>query len=327
MNEQSRTEDASPYFSIVIPVYNEEEHIGSCLQSIFDSDYDNSQYEVIVVDNGSQDRSQEIALSSGRALVFQLLEGNVGAVRNYGAAQARGQILVFIDADCLIDNDWLNRAEKLIRDHPNCAYGGGVKLSVNATWIETLWLLENKGQPTLPKHLIGASTMLPKELFLKIGGFDQLVSSGEDTDLHNRLTYIDAPVLIDHVLDVTHLGNAKTPFQFLRRQIWHSENYLSNLARSLKDPVFLATLIFLIFPFVVAIKIFLLPNKTTALITLILWILAPALLSLKRLLRAGHFTIRPKDLVQIYFLDFLYLTGRSLGILKGFVRRLNRQQK
>lgn len=163
--------------------------------------------------------------------------------------------------------------------------------------------------------------------FLKIGGFDQLVSSGEDTDLHNRLTYIDAPVLIDHVLDVTHLGNAKTPFQFLQRQIWHSENYLSNLARSLKDPVFLATLIFLIFPFVVAIKIFLLPNKTTALITLILWILAPALLSLKRLLRAGHFTIRPKDLVQIYFLDFLYLTGRSLGILKGFVRRLNRQQK
>mgnify|MGYP003630000013 FL=1 len=193
MSEQTKTDNASPYFSIVIPAFNEEDHIGSCLQSIFNSDYDSTQYEVIVVDNGSQDRSHEIALNS-RALVFQLLQGNVGAVRNYGAAQARGQILVFIDADCLIDNDWLNRAENLIKDRPNCAYGGGVKLPSDATWIEKSWLLQTKGQPTLPKHLIGASTMLSKELFLKIDGFDELVSSGEDTDLHNRLTYRNIPV-------------------------------------------------------------------------------------------------------------------------------------
>tara|TARA_R110000823_G_scaffold115674_2_gene238469 strand:+ start:6373 stop:7341 length:969 start_codon:yes stop_codon:yes gene_type:complete len=316
MSEQTKTDNASPYFSIVIPAFNEEDHIGSCLQSIFNSDYDSTQYEVIVVDNGSQDRSHEIALNS-RALVFQLLQGNVGAVRNYGAAQARGQILVFIDADCLIDNDWLNRAENLIKDRPNCAYGGGVKLPSDATWIEKSWLLQTKGQPTLPKHLIGASTMLSKELFLKIDGFDELVSSGEDTDLHNRLTYRNIPVFFDHALDITHLGNAKTPLQFIQRQIWHSENYLANCTDSLKDPVFLVTLSFLFLSFLFIIQSIFSPSHITILINLALCTLLPALLSCKRVYRAGNFRLTPKILLQIYFLDLLYLTGRGVGVLKG----------
>ena len=245
MSEKTKTDSALPFFSIVIPAYNEEDHIELCLQSIFDSDYDSTQYEVIVVDNGSQDRSYEIALSFGRANVFQLLEGNVGAVRNYGAIHAQGQVLIFIDADCLLDNDWLKRAEKLIRDHPNCSYGGGAKLPESATWIETSWLLQNKGQSTLPRHLIGASTMLPKRFFLKIHGFNELTSSGEDTDLHIQLVSANIPVLIDNALDVTHLGNAKTCMQFIQRQIWHSENYSKDFIGSLKDPIFIVTLAFL----------------------------------------------------------------------------------
>jgi glycosyltransferase involved in cell wall biosynthesis len=321
MSEQTKTDKASPYFSIVIPAYNEADHIKSCLQSIFNSHYDSTQYEVIVVDNGSQDRSYEIALSYECVKAFKLLDGNVGAVRNYGAAQARGQILIFIDADCLMDNDWLNRAEKLIGDHPNYAYGGGAKPPSNATWIETSWLLEGKGQPTLPTHLIGASTMLSKELFLKIGGFDEVVSSGEDTDLHYRIISEDIPVLLDHALDVTHLGNAKTSFQFMRRQIWHSENYLTNLIGSLKDPVFLVTLTFLFSSFLIIIQSFFSTTHIIALSNLALWAFLPALLSCKRILRAGYFTLRPKILIQIYFLDFLYLTGRSIGLLKGVFRK------
>ena len=318
MNGQTKTDNSSPYFSIVIPAYNEEEHIGSCLQSIFDSDYGSARYEVIVVDNGSQDKTYEIALNSGRAKVFQLLEGNVGAVRNYGAAKAQGQILVFIDADCLMDKDWLNRAEQLIRDRPNCAYGGGAKLPNNATWIETSWLLESKGQPTLPKHLIGASTMISKELFLKVNGFHELVSSGEDTDLHRRLASKNTHVFIGHVLDVTHLGNAKTCSQFIKRQIWHSENYLTNLKYSAKDPIFLITITFISSLFIFIIFTFFAPSKFTAFISLSIYIFLPALLSIKRMYRANYFTLMPNILLQIYALDFLYLIGRSIGIAKGF---------
>lgn len=320
MNEHTKKGHSSPYFSIVIPAYNEEEHIGSCLQSIFNADYDNTRYEVIVVDNGSQDRTYEISLNSRRARVFQLLEGNVGAVRNYGAAKARGEILVFIDADCLMDNEWLKRAEKLTKERPNCAYGGGAKLPVNATWIERLWLLENKGQPTLPKHLIGASTMLSKELFNSIDGFDELVSSGEDTDLHNRLTYKNTLFLICHALNVTHLGNAKTCSQFIKRQIWHSENYLSNLKASLRDPVFLVTLGFIFSFFISITQSFFISSKPTVFISPSLCTLLPALLSYKRMSRAKYFTLMPNLLVQIYILDLFYLIGRSIGILVSAVK-------
>ncbi|SOB75158.1 Glycosyltransferase involved in cell wall bisynthesis [Marinobacter sp. LV10R510-11A] len=318
MTARIEAESASPYFSIVIPAYNEEDHIGSCLQSIFTLNYDSAKYEVIVVDNGSQDRSYEIALNFDQAKVFQLLEGNVGAVRNHGAAQARGQILIFIDADCLMDEDWLNRAEQLINDWPNYVYGGGVKLPIDATWIETSWLLESKGQPTLPKHLIGASTVLSTKLFWEINGYNELVSSGEDTDLHNRLTSNNSPVLIDHALDVTHLGNAKTLMQFLQRQIWHSENYISNIIQSVKDPVFLATSVFIILPFFVLIQSIFLSSSNITIISLLSWGSIPFLLSLKRMSRSRYFTLNPINIFSIYVLDFIYLAGRSLGLLKGF---------
>jgi len=320
MSEQRNVQPASPYFSIVIPAYNEQDHIESCLQAIFSCDYDNTQYEVIVVDNGSQDETHEIALNSECARVFQLLEGNVGAVRNYGAMQARGQILVFIDADCIMDRDWLNRAEKLIKENPNCAYGGGVKLPGNATWIEKSWLLQKKGQPTLPKHMIGASTIVPKELFMNIKGFDELVSSGEDTDLHYRLTSANVPVLIDHALDITHLGNAKTPAQFIQRQIWHSENYVININQSLKDPIFLITVLFIFLPILAIVHTFWPSDRPTVIIILIIWSLVPALLSVKRLSRAHLFTLDLKKLLAIYSLDFFYLTGRSLGFIKGILK-------
>lgn len=320
MNEQSKAQSAVPYFSIVIPAYNEEEHIGACLESIFNSDYESTKYEVVVVDNGSQDSSYDIAANLGRARVFQLLEGNVGAVRNYGAAQARGQIIIFIDADCLLDTDWLNRAEKLIREHPDGAYGGGVKLPNNATWIEKSWLLQKDEQPILPKHLIGASIVLPKDLFFELEGFDELVSSGEDTDFHHRLTSAKVSVLIDHSLDITHLGNAKTAIHFIKRQIWHSENYAANISRSFKDPIFLVTLLFIILPILAVIQKLSSSNSRMSIFIILIWALVPALLSFKRLYRAKHFVFNPKKMLEIYYLDLIYLSGRSLGLLKGILK-------
>ncbi|WP_187298739.1 glycosyltransferase [Marinobacter sp. F3R11] len=311
-----KTENSSPYFSIVIPAYNEEEHIGSCLRSIFESNYDSTGYEVIVVDNGSQDRTREIALNHPQVRFFELPEGNVGAVRNYGAARARGDILVFIDADCLLDKDWLNRAEQLIKDKPNCAYGGGAKLPSNASWIETSWLLENNGKPTLPKHLIGACTMLLRNLFSEVMGFNELISSGEDTDLHNRLVPKNIPVIICHELDVTHLGNAKNISQFIKRQIWHSENYIRNITKSIKDPIFLITLAFISLSALTTIQFLISPNIILTATSFIIFLCTPAILSFKRLLRSGKKIRNPYELLSIYIIDFLYITGRSLGIFR-----------
>lgn len=323
MNKRNVAVSSLPYFSIVIPAYNEEAHIGQCLTSIYQSDYDKSKYEVIVVDNGSKDRSYDIAVSLGRAKVLELPEANVGAVRNFGANQAQGEILIFIDADCLLDIDWLNRAEKLSQDYPDFACGGGVKLPNNATWIEKSWLLENKGQPTLPKNLIGASIMLPKKLFFEVNGFNELITSGEDTDLHHRLGSKNIPVLIDHSLNITHLGNAKTYINFIRRQIWHSENYARNLKSSLVDPIF--NLIFIYTTLSTFSFIFLIINHKILLVTISASAIIPMFFSIKRIKRSkdiSHFY----NLHKIYILDLMYVSGRSLGLLKGLYTALKRSR-
>src|SRR5690554_5594532 len=179
---------------------------------------------------------------------------------------------------------------------------------------------DSEGQPALPKHLIGASTMVPRKLFFQIDGFDESVSSGEDTDLHDRLKAKKTPILIDHVLDVTHLGNAKTPWQFIQRQIWHSENYLTNFKKSFSDPIFIITIFFLISFVILLTQIFYGSLNVKKEIILPLYILLPALLSLKRMHRAGHLTLQPNLLIKIYILDLFYLTGRSIGTLKGLTK-------
>ncbi|WP_298447389.1 glycosyltransferase [uncultured Marinobacter sp.] len=322
MKKIKAADDNPPFFSIVVPVYNEEKHIGSCLLSIFNSIYDGTQYEVIVVDNGSDDESLDIAKNSD-ARVFQLTTGNVGAVRNYGAKQARGKVLVFIDADCLLDRNWLNRAEKLIQDQPYCAYGGGAWLPEHPTWTEELWLLNKKGMPALPKHLIGASTMISKDLFLQLGGFNELISSGEDTDFHKKALYLKVPINISHELNVTHLGNAKNSIQFLMRQVWHSENYLHNLNSSAKDPIFLITVAFALSFTTSAFSILTLSFNTNLTISLFTFAILPSILSCKRIYRARYFTWNPRKILGIYILDLLYLIGRSIGLIKG-LRIINR---
>lgn len=99
--------------SIVVPVYNEEKTIGSCLLSL--SKQTTKDCEVIVVDDGSLDKTKQIVVSGqGLAKNIIFLEQNhlgPGAARNLGAKKARGEILVFVDADMEFAPDFV---EKLI---------------------------------------------------------------------------------------------------------------------------------------------------------------------------------------------------------------------
>src|ERR1700674_5334609 len=90
-------------FSIVIPVRNEEENIRRCLDSVRCLKFAPELFEVIVVDNGSTDRTKEVASAFKEFLPLQVLDrpdGYIAAVRNAGAAAARGRYLAFLDADC-----------------------------------------------------------------------------------------------------------------------------------------------------------------------------------------------------------------------------------
>src|SRR5687768_12507545 len=99
--------------SVIVPAYNEEKYLGETLKSIhravdFLQKNDAVPTEVIVVDNGSTDSTSAIALSLGASIV-QETRHNVAAVRNAGANFAKGNVLVFVDADTIVPEALLSR--------------------------------------------------------------------------------------------------------------------------------------------------------------------------------------------------------------------------
>ena len=98
-------------FSIIVPVYNSEEYLDKCIQSILKQTY--STFEVILVDDGSKDKSlqicKEYANTDNRVKVLSFDNAGVSAARNRGIEEARGQYIVFIDSDDIVDKRLLEK--------------------------------------------------------------------------------------------------------------------------------------------------------------------------------------------------------------------------
>ena len=98
-----------PFCSVVIPAFNEKQDIEASLSSLVNQSYPRARYEIILVDNGSTDRTPEIA-SAYADLILSKPDGNVGAVRNFGIASASGSVIICTDADCVVTPDWNRRS-------------------------------------------------------------------------------------------------------------------------------------------------------------------------------------------------------------------------
>lgn len=113
----------TPFFSIVIPNRNGAATLGRCLEAALASRYEN--FEVVVVDDGSEDGSRALARRTPCKLIALDTPGGAARARNVGAAHGRGDLLFFTDADCLLDRNALAlAADTLARAGPGAAVGG-----------------------------------------------------------------------------------------------------------------------------------------------------------------------------------------------------------
>jgi glycosyltransferase involved in cell wall biosynthesis len=101
-----------PLLSIIIPVHNGGETIGRCLSSIVDSTY--TDFEIIVVDDGSSDNTAEIVAQFPCRLIRLTNTGGAARARNYGAECARGKYLFFTDSDIMIQRDTLQKIVEIL---------------------------------------------------------------------------------------------------------------------------------------------------------------------------------------------------------------------
>ncbi|MFA5156524.1 MAG: glycosyltransferase family 2 protein [Candidatus Omnitrophota bacterium] len=99
---------ASPYFSIIIPFYNKEKSLDTCLRSLALQDFPKDNYEVICVDNNSTDGSAAIVKKYGNIKIIEEKIQNVYAARNTGIGNSSGSTVVFTDADVEVPVDWLS---------------------------------------------------------------------------------------------------------------------------------------------------------------------------------------------------------------------------
>lgn len=213
-----------PAVSIIIPAFNEEKALPLCLGSLSSLDWPVTDREVILVDNGSTDRTCEIAGSFG-ARVIRDDTATVAGLRNLGAEQARGRILAFIDADCTAAPDWLKRSSVYFDTPGIIAWGGPPEVPCDGTWVQKAWyvLRQKERRVMTVDWLESMNFFVGKKAFLRVGGFDRNLVTCEDVDLSYRLSGF-GDIVADRSIRVIHLGEADTLRVFIRKELWRGRD-------------------------------------------------------------------------------------------------------
>lgn len=184
----------NPLVSIIIPNYNGERFLENCLKTVLKSKYQN--FEVLIRDDGSRDRSEEIIrsfLKKDKRIKFSKNKNNMGAAatRNLAVKSAKGELLVFLDNDTEVKSDWLNyMIDTLIKDQTTGATMAKIKdmnhrdmiqTAGGKLWRATGWSIYNaqmkkdskKWDKTEKIAPISAALMVKKSIFDSVRGFDE----------------------------------------------------------------------------------------------------------------------------------------------------------
>lgn len=310
-------------FSIIIPAKNEEANIGRCLDSISSIDWPVEQYEVIVVDNGSSDRTAEIAQEKG-AKVFVKTELTISGLRNFGAGAGTGEILAFLDADCTVTCSWLKVAAPYLQRTGVVCFGSPPVVPEDATWVPKAWFaVRRKSEDAAETDWLESMNMfVRREPFLACGGFDETLITCEDYDLSLRLRAYGA-IIADSSLVAVHHGEAATIGHFFRKELWRGKSNFDGMARhgfSLAElPSLLApSLHCLIWLLLVGAPLVGSPHILAAAVALfILWQLVLFAMSFKKLRETDDSWM----LFQLHFLLNVYLIARGVGVFSSGHRR------
>ena len=188
--------------SIIIPALNEENYIFDCLKSILKLDgLSNFSYEVIVIDNGSTDRTKDVVKEKfPNVKVVSELRKGVTIARNRGGFEAAGEILVFFDADVMAPWDWLKRASNILNNNSEIVAISGPYVYDGLNFFQCLlvkffyYFFANAGEilfsDLLKKGGImqGGNIAVRADVFKRVGGFDETVSFwGDETMLARKL--------------------------------------------------------------------------------------------------------------------------------------------
>lgn len=304
--------------SVIIPALNEERAIGQCLSSLVRQSVPADQFEVIVVDNGSIDRTLETARAFEGSLnltIMQKTNSHVSALRNLGAASAKGQFLAFLDADCFAPPEWLSRSVDVLQSGDGGVVGAFHTIPPNSSWLAKAWYEDLHTMKYGPVSYIPSGTLLvSRSVFAKLGGFDQTIQTSEDCEFCQRAAAAGYRVLAFPALSTVHLGTPQTLRAFYRQQRWHGNGVRTAFLRDRLHTGFAKTVLqtaYTLFWMIVALV-----AVPVALVTANFAVLAvaPAFLLFGSVILAARAAAQRRKWSVLFPLTLLYLV---YGIARG----------
>jgi glycosyltransferase involved in cell wall biosynthesis len=301
--------------SIIIPVKNGGAKFVKCISSISKviQNYP-GRVEIIIVDNGSKDNTIEIS-KSHHAKIIQKPELTIAGLRNYGARIAQNDVCAFVDADIVVDQNWLINAMKYFKDDNNVCVGASPFPPNDATWVSKTFhlLVEYRGKKSYSRKWLATANMFVKrEVFWSLRGFNEDLKTCEDVDFGYRLSS-QYGIIYDRDIVCYHLGEISTLKELFFKELWRGKDNFQSLRLHQFTMKEIPSVMIPLFHILICMSLVILPliNIKYFYIALILLLLPSLVISSIVVKKLGCYT----QLLKLFIVYFIYTMARGLSLL------------
>lgn len=305
--------------SFIIPVLNGERYIKKCIDSIISEKLPGD--EIIVVDNGSTDNTVTIVSEFKGITLLHYPLVTIAALRNRGAECASGDLLAFIDSDCVICKGWRVALECALEDEKVHATGSIVDVSENSTWVERALQSERFMPNRKVSYINSGNFIVRRSVFYAVSGFNESLKTDEDYDICARIRAMGYTIYHDSAIRAIHLGGAKTLKGHFRRKLWHSTSMFDTAFKYGFDKAFIMTLIFMFMhlSIIIVLPVFIL-KKINYIYTIFLLLVAPVITAFYRVVIYKNY----RYFFLIIILYYVFYLARSIALLRTCASKINK---
>ncbi len=242
--------------SVIVPCKNEEKYISWCIDSLLQQECVSLDMEIVVVDNGSTDKTVSILDSYGSKIKYHVRPGlTISGLRNFGVENSTKEWIAFVDADVELDRHWGKAVVGFIEalnekgtDTKRIITGSTYLVPENPTWIESIWYEQLILRDTAETKYINAGNMiLHREMMKRLGGFDTSYETGEEEKLCEDARLKHSAIIIKNAdIKSIHHGYPKDIGAFFQRMRWHGKGMSRYLWKPWKSKPLMLAIYYLI---------------------------------------------------------------------------------
>jgi glycosyltransferase involved in cell wall biosynthesis len=193
------------FVTVIIPALNEELHIGNCLKGLQNQTYPKDKYEVIVVDNGSEDNTVDEIQKCGVTLLYES-QPSAYCARNRAIINSSSDLIAFIDADCIAEPQWLENFVIALENSDALIAGGMIIYDVLKNTFANRLLVE-RNQPEQRRisvcqhHAVAGGNMIVRRSVFSQYGLFKSAAYSSDIEFSQRLAQVGIyPLFVDNAI-------------------------------------------------------------------------------------------------------------------------------